>query len=203
LFFFPETQYRRDQAAEPEQSDVPSTEKEPATVTETFPTMPNSYRTFRLGVWSGINPGIKKDTTLLNLFLRPWPLVFYPAVMYSFITFSINIGCILAVANTVAIVFQSAPYNMSPGIQSVAYYVNMIFGISIGAFCGGALSDRYIQWRARKNNGVFEPEVRLELLILPLFIVPAGALMYNSAAILLISVGMEKAQSILAHGRCH
>ena len=103
-------------------------------------------------------------------------MVVYPAVIYAFVVFSTNLACLLNVVNTVASVFQSPPYNMSPGVQSLVY-VSPIIGGAIGGYVGGGLTDRIIQWRTKKNNGVFEPEDRLLAAIIPLFIVPAGELM--------------------------
>jgi hypothetical protein len=39
--------------------------------------------------------------------------------------------------------------------------------------------DKYSDWRARKNNGVFQPETRLFLLIIPGAIVPAGCILFG------------------------
>ena len=39
--------------------------------------------------------------------------------------------------------------------------------------------DRYSDWRARKNGGVFEPETRLFLLIIPAVVVPAGCILFG------------------------
>ena len=103
----------------------------------------------------------------------------YPAVIYSFLTFSFNLAGILAIGNTAAFVFQSPPYNMSPGIQSLIFVPGLI-GCTLGTIWGGALTDRYTQWKTRKNNGIFEPEPRLVSLILPLLIVPGGILMFVS-----------------------
>jgi hypothetical protein len=105
-------------------------------------------------------------------------LAVYPAAIYSFSAFSITLGSLIAVVNTAAVVFQNPPYNMSPGIQSIGIFIPSIIGCSFGAFWGGALTDRYVAYRTRKNNGIFEPEVRLVFMILPLFIVPIGVLMY-------------------------
>ena len=82
----------------------------------------------------------------------------------------------LGVLSTNASIFQSPPYNMSPGINSLINLCQLI-GVLIGACSGGAFTDYYSQWRARKNNGVFEPETRLVPLIIPFFIVPIGLLM--------------------------
>ena len=141
---------------------------------------PPPKKTFLQGLnpWSGINPGIEKNTSFIYLLIRPWPLVVYPAVIYSFLVFSLNLGCLLGVVSTSPSVFQSPPYNFSPGIQSLIY-VPSIFGASLGALWGG-LTDRYIQWKIKKNNGIYEPEIRLAALVLPFFVVPTGVLMYVS-----------------------
>lgn len=55
-----------------------------------------------------------------------------------------------------------------------------MIGAVTGAFCGGGLTDKIIEYKARKNNGVYEPEFRLIALIIPFFIVPLGLLMYIS-----------------------
>ena len=65
---------------------------------------------------------------------------------------------------------------MTPGINSLINVAAFI-GLTIGVLTG-PLADRYSNWRAHKNNGVFEPETRLVLLILPFLIIPAGCLMY-------------------------
>ena len=182
FFFFPETQYYRDPKSDPVFSS--SVGKEVTTVDveerENSANAPPAKKSFlkELNIWSGINPGIEKDTKFFSLFIRPWPLVVYPAVIYAFLVFSCNLACLLNVVNTVASVFQSPPYNMSPGVQSLVY-VSPIIGGAIGGYCGGGLTDLVIQWRTRRNNGIFEPEDRLLAAILPLFVVPAGELMFE------------------------
>jgi hypothetical protein len=39
--------------------------------------------------------------------------------------------------------------------------------------------DKYSDWRARKNNGVFQPESRFFLLIIPTVLVPAGCILFG------------------------
>jgi hypothetical protein len=180
FFFFPETQYFREsedstQVAAPTEKG-PTTSEEPESVSSHSDIPKKSYLQ-QLTPWSGINPGIAKNTSFFNLLVRSWPMVVYPAVIYSFLTFAFNLACILAILNTAASIFQTPPYNMSPGIQSLIFIPGLV-GAAAGAIWGGAMTDRYIRWQTRKNNGVFEPEFRLPPLILPFFIVPAGVLMY-------------------------
>lgn len=104
-------------------------------------------------------------------------MVIYPAVIYSFLVFAFTLACALGVLNTAAAVFQSPPYNMSPGVQGLIN-IPLTTGIAIGSYCGGGLTDRFLKWRLKKDDGIFEPETRLLPVVLPFFIVPAGVLMY-------------------------
>lgn len=65
---------------------------------------------------------------------------------------------------------------MSPAINGLINIPGLI-GNLLGSYCGGALTDKFAEWSARRNNGIFEPEARLTALIIPFFIVPAGILM--------------------------
>jgi hypothetical protein len=177
FFFFPESQYFRNSRIE--SAGTINEKKEEASQTDLSSTpIPKKTYLEELSPWSGICPGIPKNTSIINLFLRPWPLVFYPAGIYSFLTFSIILACILGIGNTAAFVFQYPPYNFSPGIQALGIFLPALIGTTLGAIIGGPLTDVYTQWRTRKNNGVFEPEGRLVALIVPFFVVPAGVLMF-------------------------
>ena len=127
----------------------------------------------QLKPWSPLNP----NTTILNLFLRPFPLVVYPGAIYAFLAFATQLGWGMLVLNTTATVFQNKPYNMTPGISSLIRIPSLI-GSIVGTTCGGALADWYIALRARQNKGVHQPETRLELMTIPFFLIPVGLLMY-------------------------
>jgi hypothetical protein len=135
-----------------------------------------SKKTFlqSLKPWSKVNP----EANILQLFLRPWPTIFYPAVFFSFITFSTTLAWFICALNTNASVFQAPPYLMAPGINGLIN-IPALIGIAIGSYCGGGLTDWLAERSARKNNGVYEPEARLVALTLPFFCVPIGLLMYS------------------------
>lgn len=103
-------------------------------------------------------------------------MVVYPAAVFGFLTYASGVGWILCATNTNASVFQHPPYNMTPAINGLIGIAGFI-GIALGAYCGGGLTDKFAEWRARKNNGVFEPETRLAALVIPFFVVPFGLLM--------------------------
>ena len=123
------------------------------------------------------NP-IDKDKNLLLLFLKPLPLFSYPAVFYGSIAFGTSLAFFVAGLTVTPSVYQGTPYNFSPAINGLINIPSFI-GHILGAFAGRWLTDKIAEMQARKNNGVFEPEFRLMALVLPLFIFPAGSLMYN------------------------
>jgi hypothetical protein len=177
FLFFPETQYTRHSPSVLVDESKPS-EKQSAseTIQESGGSVAApSKKTFlqELKPWSKIN----SEYSYLVLLLRPLPLVVYPAIIFSFLTFSTALGWLLSILTTYASVFQAPPYNMSTGISSLIN-IAAIIGCLIGGYSGGALTDKIAEWQARKNNGTFEPEARLLALVVPFFVVPLGVLMY-------------------------
>jgi hypothetical protein len=187
FFFLPETQFPRvAQASSPQAASIrsPSNEDRPefakqnesTSLDEAHIAVPTK-KTFtqQLSPWSGINPNGQK-TNYFWLFCRQWPLIFYPAVAFSTLAFGLSVSDTLLIVNTAALTFEYPPYNMSAGIFSLAHLPLMI-GAAIGAAYAGFGIDLYAKSRSRKNNGIFEPESRLVLLIAPALIVPAGLFM--------------------------
>lgn len=125
-------------------------------------------------LWSGV----PKDTNLLKLFIRPIPLIVYPAVILSFLGFAVSLAWVVAINILNPFVLQAPPYNWKPDINGLINITGLI-GNVVGAFLGGWVVDKYSDWRSKKNGGVFQPETRLHLLIIPTLIVPAGCLAFG------------------------
>ncbi|KAK4495099.1 hypothetical protein PRZ48_013426 [Zasmidium cellare] len=127
-----------------------------------------------LSLWSGL----PKNTNLLKLFIRPLPMIAYPAVILAFLGFAVSLAWVVAINILNSFVLQAPPYNWKPDINGLINIPGLI-GNLIGAWIGGWVVDRYSDWRSRKNGGVFQPETRLHLLIIPGLIVPAGCLLWG------------------------
>ena len=182
FFFFPETQYSRTHVNPIEQSDIIPEKTVAETENPSFeiqerpiPAKKTIFQEWR--PWSGIN----REENFFKLFFRPWPVFVYPAAIFSTLSFSSSLGWFLVILSTNPSVFQAPPYSMRPGINSLIN-IPALVGQILGAYCGGALTDMFVVWRARKNNGVFEPETRLVALIIPFIVVPIGLLMQDSQA---------------------
>ncbi|KAK0667314.1 putative transporter in the major facilitator superfamily [Cercophora samala] len=128
-----------------------------------------------LSLWSGTP---KDDTSLWKMFLRPLPMFAYPCVIYSFLGYAVSLVLTVAVNILNSFVLQAPPYNWSPTVNGLINIPGFI-GNLLGSFAGGWLVDKFCDWRSRKNNGVFEPENRLYLCILPLLITGAGCVLFG------------------------
>ncbi len=70
------------------------------------------------------------------------------------------------------------PYNFSEigiGNMGVAAFI----GTSIAAITFGPLSDRMIIWLSKRNGGIYEPEMRLWLIVASIPIFVLGMLLYG------------------------
>jgi len=70
------------------------------------------------------------------------------------------------------------PYNFTPSQVGLTYVANLI-GNVVGCYSCGYLNDVLSKYSARRNKGVFEPEMRLPLVVIPAFAGVAGLLMYG------------------------
>ncbi len=192
LLFVPETRYYRDENQNVVRSDrsAGASSEEVAAVEEskiedrdakaeaqesTAPVqIPKKTWVQEMSLWSGLAP----DTNLLKMFLRPFPMFTYPCVIYSFLGYAVSLVVVVAVNILNSFVLQAPPYSWSPSINGLINIPGLIGNI-LGGYAGGWLVDVFCDWRARKNHGVFEPENRLHLLILPLLITGAGCLVFG------------------------
>src|SRR5215471_21538289 len=124
FFFCPESRYIRnyktstpvaiDDAASGETIHS-ADEKQTGTAVTTsppsqLPAIPKKTFLQELKPWSSRHP----DTSYLSFFIRPWPLLVYPAVIYSFLTSSVVVGWGISLLDTHPSIFQAPPYNMTP-----------------------------------------------------------------------------------------
>ncbi|KXS96406.1 hypothetical protein AC578_3002 [Pseudocercospora eumusae] len=144
--------------------------------THRTPSTPILKKTYiqELSLWSGL----PKDTTLLKVFLRPLPMIAYPAVIFSFLGFAVSLAWVVAINILNSFILQAPPYNWTPDVNGLINIPGLL-GNLIGAFIGGWVVDRYSDWKSKHNSGVFLPETRLHLLVIPTLIVPAGCLVFG------------------------
>ncbi|KAF2254809.1 MFS general substrate transporter [Trematosphaeria pertusa] len=189
LLFVPETRYHRDATTPGISNNISASTSEEAvdiekavstgvtairrTSDEQIPQVPKKTFAQDLKLWSGTPP-----TNLFKMFIRPFPMIAYPAVIYSFLCYSISLVIVVAVNILNSFVLQAPPYNWSPQINGLINIPGLL-GNLFGAWAGGDLVDMWCAWRTKKNKGIFEPESRLYLLIIPFFLTSAGCVLFG------------------------
>ncbi|CAM1501265.1 Fc.00g104270.m01.CDS01 [Cosmosporella sp. VM-42] len=195
FFFAPETRFHRntdlsqgisstesmDTSRESKNGDVSEVEKahSPARSTTSFPTTSGkSVKTYMqlLNPWSGIN----SHESYWELMLRPIPLLAYPACAFATLIYSLCLAPTVMINVLSSIILIPPPYGFSVGAVGLINVAGMI-GQAIGAVLGGIVIDKWIAWRAHRNNGVFQPESRLALIFIPGLMVFLGILLFGFA----------------------
>ncbi len=112
-------------------------------------------------------------------FYQPIVILFtFPAITFTAITYGSLLAWFAILISVQATYLFDPPYNCSAegvGLMNIAPFVASIPGIVFG----GYLSDRSILWLARRNNGIYEPEMRLWVALPAAIIVPAGILIFG------------------------
>ncbi|OAA48789.1 Major facilitator superfamily transporter [Cordyceps fumosorosea ARSEF 2679] len=105
-------------------------------------------------------------------------LLTFPAITYTAIAYGVLLAWFAALVSVQATYMFDEPYNFSAigiGLMNIAPFVASIPGVWIG----GYLNDKSIVWLARRNGGVYEPEMRLWMIFPLAIIAPAGILMFG------------------------
>lgn len=193
VFFVPETRYDRsgllrvstpasapsldDQNAAPNLEKTLTTKSEAAEVSPERDSVPQvPVKTWRQEL--SLHSGRPKNTNLLKLFIRPLPLIVYPAVILSFLGYAVSLAWVVAINILNPFVLQAPPYSWRPDVNGLIN-IPALIGNLVGSWLGGWVVDRYSDWRSKKNGGIFQPETRLHLLFIPALIVPAGCLAFG------------------------
>lgn len=101
------------------------------------------------------------------------PAVFFMAVEYGIMT-----ACTTVPVTTLSSVMTLPPYNFGSsqiGLMGVPPFI----GACLSAITCGPLSDVIVLYLARRNGGIFEPEMRLWLCLVFVPFVPAGLFMFG------------------------
>jgi hypothetical protein len=118
----------------------------------------------------------KTDEPLLSLYWRPFVALFtFPSVLYTGLQYSFCLCWISVISNIIAIVMPGPPWNFGSGAIGLMG-MGPFIGCVIGSIYAGFLGDWTVVRMARRNQGRFEPEMRLHLQHAPAVILSVGVL---------------------------
>ncbi|KAL3468985.1 major facilitator superfamily domain-containing protein [Aspergillus californicus] len=121
---------------------------------------PQNYKA-TLALWNGR----LHHSSWFALAAKPLRLLTSPPLLWSATTYALSLGWIAVLAETVAHLFQSVDgYGFTP-IQTGLLYISPLIGTILGSVVGGKISDILACISAYRNNGIYEPESRLVMII--------------------------------------
>ena len=125
--------------------------------------------------------GWKTNENPWKLILRPFPLFFHPAVLWGCLIQGTMIGWTVFIGVVLAAIFLGPPLWFDE-VETGYMYAGPFIGAVLGFIVAGVLSDWSTKWMIRKNNGVYEPEFRIVLVIVQLIVGCAGLYGFGEAA---------------------
>jgi len=117
--------------------------------------------------------GRKTEESYWKLFLRPFPLFFHPAILWSCLIQGTMIGWTVLLGIVLAAIMLGPPLFFNE-MQTGYMYSGAFIGAIVGFVLSGVLADSTAKWLTRLNKGVYEPEFRLFLVIPQLILGCAG-----------------------------
>ncbi|KAI1330806.1 MFS general substrate transporter [Xylariaceae sp. FL0255] len=119
-------------------------------------------------------PGVARLSPTRNLligFTRPLKmLILAPVILLMSIYVSFNYGTMYLMYNEIPVTFMDQ-YHFSLGITGLVY-LSQGFGFLVGLWSFSLLSDRLVVRLTKNNNGIYIPEMRLNLIIYYACIIP-------------------------------
>lgn len=119
--------------------------------------------------------------SISSLFVLPLHVITFPHVMFTALQFASGVSWLVLYMSVVSVVFAQPPYSFTTagiGYMTLGPFVGNIFG----SIYGGPFSDWAIVKLARRNGGIFEPEMRLYPLALPTIFMSGGIIMFGVTA---------------------
>ncbi|KAI8269929.1 hypothetical protein K4K58_012832 [Colletotrichum sp. SAR11_239] len=136
--------------------------------------LPNKYR-------QRMRFSTPTEESLLSTYIAPFKMAVFPHVVFSAIQCANAVAFLVLLTSINSIVFAAPPYDFSTagvGLMLIGPFI----GNMIGSVYGGIFGDWIVVRLARKNRGIFEPEMRLYVLFIPALLVGVGVVIFGITA---------------------
>lgn len=156
----------------PTESPSDFTPARPMRYTTNLRTQPPKTFVQSLKPWNG---RLTQSNWLLVM-LRPFILFTYPSVLWSTLVYSLSIGWLIVLSESVAQIYRTKDtYNFS-ALGAGLVYISPFIGGVLGTAVAGKVSDIIVRFMSQRNGGVYEPEFRL-VMAAPIAVTTAIGLM--------------------------
>lgn len=105
-------------------------------------------------------------------------LITFPAVAYTALMYGALLAWFSILFTTQSQYLVLPPWNFSAsgiGLFSISGFIGTVFGAGLG----GPINDNCIIMLSKRNGGIYEPEMRLWLNLLPIVLCPTGIFLYG------------------------
>ncbi|KAI9800727.1 MAG: hypothetical protein M1833_003143 [Piccolia ochrophora] len=120
--------------------------------------------------------GRLRSDNWFHVALRPFILFAYPSVLWSTLIYSLSIGWLIVLSESVAHIYRDRETYNFDALQTGLVYLSPFVGGVLGTAVAGKVSDVIVRFMSRRNGGVYEPEFRL-VMALPVVITTCIGLM--------------------------
>jgi hypothetical protein len=144
-------------------------QKPPATSSKPLPSNSPPHKPTSLALFNGRYT----TTPYLPLLLRPFPLFLHPGILFSCLIQGTLIGFTVLIGIVLAGIMLGPPLWFGE-VETGYMYTGAFIGALLGFLLTGLVSDSSAKLLTRLNNGIYEPEFRLVLVIPQLIFGGAG-----------------------------
>lgn len=117
---------------------------------------------------------IKDQSRVFKHLISPIALLRHPIAIWSCLMWTVTFSLIIIQGSTATQIFGAPPYNLDPTTVGNLVGIAPLIGAALGTLFGGFTCDFLVEFMAKKNNGVYEPEYRLLVLVFYLITVIPG-----------------------------
>ncbi|EXF75884.1 hypothetical protein CFIO01_00369 [Colletotrichum fioriniae PJ7] len=136
--------------------------------------LPNTYRQ-RMRLSS------TTEEPLVYSYIAPFKMALFPHELFSAIQCANAMAFLVQLKSFKSIVFAAPPYNFNTAGAGLML-IGPLVGNMIGTLYGGIFGDCVVVRLARKKRDIFEPEMRLYVLLLPALIMGARMVIFGAMA---------------------
>lgn len=108
--------------------------------------------------------GRRSDDPFWKVLTRPLMMLVFPQVLFSLFAYGLTTSWLVVVGGVLSQIFSAPPYNFTVSAVGLVA-VSPLVGAILGAFITGPTADWVTTFMSRRNNGVYEPEFRLTIII--------------------------------------
>ncbi|KAB8251182.1 major facilitator superfamily domain-containing protein [Aspergillus flavus] len=117
--------------------------------------------------------GRYSTASVVKVISRPFILFLYPGILWAFLTWGTTITFTIAFSYVNGVIFNEPPYNFTTSQIGLINISPLVLSV-VSEIISGPLCDKICLYLTKRNNGYYEPEFRLVLMVVGFVLGVAG-----------------------------